>query len=128
MINYTCVFVAVFTPLGFVRLFGVVGGVLVKPQFLRDLNEEYYVYSFEEDTIRRRINNAVSTGNFQPYANTYRVGFLLAIIDSFVFIPGIKISKQWILITYLFASQGYLTPRRVCIEAALASYNTTCAA
>ncbi|KAH9634531.1 hypothetical protein HF086_016619 [Spodoptera exigua] len=51
-----------FTPLGFVRLFGVVGGVLVKPQFLRDLNEEYYVYSFEEDTIRRRINNAVSTG------------------------------------------------------------------
>lgn len=56
-------FVAVFTPLGFVRLFGVVGGVLVKPQFLRDLNEEYYMYSFEEDTIRRRINNALSTGD-----------------------------------------------------------------
>lgn len=65
---YSCVsfvgvlMLLVFTPLGFVRLFGVVGGVLVKPQFLRDLNEEYYVYSFEEDTIRRRINNAVSTG------------------------------------------------------------------
>ncbi|CAH0729243.1 unnamed protein product, partial [Brenthis ino] len=53
---------AVFTPLGFVRLFGVVGGVLVKPQFLRDLNEEYYVYSFEENTIRRRINNSLATG------------------------------------------------------------------
>ncbi|CAH4035678.1 unnamed protein product [Pieris brassicae] len=51
-----------FTPLGFVRLFGVVGAVLVKPQFLRDLNEEYYVYSFEEDTIRRRIDNSASTG------------------------------------------------------------------
>ncbi|KAJ8727404.1 hypothetical protein PYW07_001523 [Mythimna separata] len=65
---YSCVsfvgvlMLLVFTPLGFVRLFGVVGGVLVKPQFLRDLNEEYYVYSFEEETIRRRINNAVSTG------------------------------------------------------------------
>ncbi|CAH2071706.1 unnamed protein product, partial [Iphiclides podalirius] len=51
-----------FTPLGFVRLFSVVGGVLVKPQFLRDLNEEYYVYSFEEETIRRRINTSVATG------------------------------------------------------------------
>ncbi|KAJ0178951.1 hypothetical protein K1T71_005726 [Dendrolimus kikuchii] len=65
---YSCVsfvgvlMLLVFTPLGFVRLFGVVGGVLVKPQFLRDLNEEYYMYSFEEETIRRRINNAVATG------------------------------------------------------------------
>lgn len=52
----------VFTPLGFVRLFGVVGGVLVKPQFLRDLNEEYYVYSCEEETLRRRLRNATATG------------------------------------------------------------------
>ncbi|XP_045447019.1 protein Lilipod [Melitaea cinxia] len=65
---YSCVsfvgvlMLLVFTPLGFVRLFGVVGGVLVKPQFLRDLNEEYYVYSFEEETIRRRINTSLSTG------------------------------------------------------------------
>lgn len=65
---YSCVsfvgvlMLLVFTPLGFVRLFGVVGGVLVKPQFLRDLNEEYYMYSFEEETIRRRIDNAVATG------------------------------------------------------------------
>ncbi|CAH2105358.1 unnamed protein product [Euphydryas editha] len=53
---------SVFTPLGFVRLFGVVGGVLVKPQFLRDLNEEFYVYSFEEETIRRRFNTSLATG------------------------------------------------------------------
>nr|XP_026492830.1 protein Lilipod isoform X2 [Vanessa tameamea] len=65
---YSCVsfvgvlMLLVFTPLGFVRLFGVVGGVLVKPQFLRDLNEEYYVYSFEEDTIRRRIETSLTTG------------------------------------------------------------------
>ncbi|XP_048479208.1 protein Lilipod isoform X2 [Plutella xylostella] len=65
---YSCVsfvgvlMLLVFTPLGFVRLFGVVGGVLVKPQFLRDLDEEYYVYSAEEDTLRRRLRNATSTG------------------------------------------------------------------
>ncbi|XP_050669818.1 protein Lilipod [Leptidea sinapis] len=65
---YSCVsfvgvlMLLVFTPLGFVRLFGVVGGVLVKPRFLRDLNEEYYVYSLEEDTLRRRINNSIATG------------------------------------------------------------------
>ncbi|XP_072939349.1 protein Lilipod [Epargyreus clarus] len=65
---YSCVsfvgvlMLLVFTPLGFVRLFGVVSAVLVKPQFLRDLNEEYYVYSFEEDTLRRRINNSLATG------------------------------------------------------------------
>ncbi|XP_047525733.1 protein Lilipod [Pieris napi] len=65
---YSCVsfvgvlMLLVFTPLGFVRLFGVVGAVLVKPQFLRDLNEEYYVYSLEEATIRRRIDNSAATG------------------------------------------------------------------
>lgn len=71
-----------FTPLGFIRLFGVVGGVLVKPQFLRDLNEEYYVYSFEEDTIRRRIHNAVSTGKFSVLSNasTQRCSNILAIV------------------------------------------------
>lgn len=59
-----CSLSPVFTPLGFVRLFGVVSAVLVKPQFLRDLNEEYYVYSFEEDTLKRRINNAVASGKY----------------------------------------------------------------
>ncbi|XP_041970408.1 protein Lilipod [Aricia agestis] len=65
---YSCVsfvgvlMLLVFTPLGFVRLFGVVSAVLVKPQFLRDLNEEYYVYSFEEDTLRRRIQTSIATG------------------------------------------------------------------
>ncbi|XP_049869733.1 protein Lilipod [Pectinophora gossypiella] len=65
---YSCVsfvgvlMLLVFTPLGFVRLFGVVSAVLVKPQFLRDLHEEYYVYSCEEETLRRRIQNAVATG------------------------------------------------------------------
>ncbi|KAI8424090.1 hypothetical protein MSG28_002698 [Choristoneura fumiferana] len=51
-----------FTPLGFVHLFGVVGGVLVKPQFLQDLDEVYYVCSVEEQTLKRRINTNVASG------------------------------------------------------------------
>jgi len=51
------------TPLGFVRLFDVVGQFLIKPQFLRDINEEYYACVFEEETLRRRLSHAKRTGN-----------------------------------------------------------------
>jgi hypothetical protein len=53
---------AVCTPLGFVRLFGVVGQFLVKPQFLRDLDEEFFVARLEEDCVRRRLYQATATG------------------------------------------------------------------
>ncbi|XP_057321034.1 protein Lilipod isoform X2 [Microplitis mediator] len=43
------------TPLGFVRLFEVVGSLLVKPQFLRNLDDEFLAYKLEEDSIRRRL-------------------------------------------------------------------------
>lgn len=43
------------TPLGFGRLFGVVSLFLVKPQFLRDLNEEFSVARLEEECLRRRL-------------------------------------------------------------------------
>lgn len=43
------------TPLGFGRLFGVVSLFLVKPQFLRDLNEEFSVAKLEEECLRRRL-------------------------------------------------------------------------
>ncbi|XP_077290951.1 LMBR1-like protein lilipod isoform X2 [Arctopsyche grandis] len=65
---YSCVsFIGVLmllvcTPLGFVRLFGVVGQILVKPQFLRDINEEFFAYSLEEQTVRRRLKLALNTG------------------------------------------------------------------
>ncbi|XP_057321035.1 protein Lilipod isoform X3 [Microplitis mediator] len=58
---YSCVsFVGVLillvcTPLGFVRLFEVVGSLLVKPQFLRNLDDEFLAYKLEEDSIRRRL-------------------------------------------------------------------------
>ncbi|XP_069687432.1 protein Lilipod isoform X2 [Periplaneta americana] len=50
------------TPLGFVRLFTVVGQFLVKPQFLRDLDEEFFVARLEEDCVRRRLVQATATG------------------------------------------------------------------
>ncbi|GAB0100221.1 Protein Lilipod [Sergentomyia squamirostris] len=43
------------TPLGFVRLFGVVGQVLVKPHLLRDVNDEYHAFNFEEASVRRKL-------------------------------------------------------------------------
>ncbi|KAL5273633.1 LMBR1L family protein [Megaselia abdita] len=45
------------TPFGFVRLFGVVGNVLVKPHLLRDVNEEYTVFNFEEASVKRKLAN-----------------------------------------------------------------------
>ncbi len=42
------------TPLGFARLFTVVGQFLVKPQFLRDIEEEFHVASLEQQCLKRR--------------------------------------------------------------------------
>ncbi|XP_053959688.1 protein Lilipod isoform X1 [Anastrepha ludens] len=60
---YSCVsflgvlLLLVCTPLGFVRLFGVVGQVLVKPHLLRDVNEEYQVYYMEIASVKRKLAN-----------------------------------------------------------------------
>lgn len=50
-------FVTVCTPLGFVRLFGVVGQVLVKPQLMRDVDEKYHAFYLEEASVKRKIDN-----------------------------------------------------------------------
>nr|XP_029725484.1 protein Lilipod [Aedes albopictus] len=61
---YSCVsflgvlLLLVCTPMGFVRLFGVVGQVLVKPNLLRDVNEEFHAFNLEEATVRRKLANA----------------------------------------------------------------------
>uniref|UniRef100_A0A336MNJ6 CSON004217 protein n=1 Tax=Culicoides sonorensis TaxID=179676 RepID=A0A336MNJ6_CULSO len=58
---YSCVsfsgvlLLLVFTPLGFVRLFGVIGQVLVKPHLMREVNDEYYAFNFEEASIKRKL-------------------------------------------------------------------------
>lgn len=43
--------------MGFIRLFVVVGQVLVKPHLLRDVNEEYYASFLEEASVLRKIEN-----------------------------------------------------------------------
>lgn len=48
-------FLPVCTPLGFVRLFGVVGQVLVKPHLLRDVDSEFDAFNMEEASVRRKL-------------------------------------------------------------------------
>ena len=43
------------TPLGFARLFTVLGQIIVRPNFLSDVNDEYYAVVFEESCIRERL-------------------------------------------------------------------------
>ncbi len=58
---YSCVsFVGVLllllcTPLGFARLFALVGDLVIKPNFMRNLDEEFYTAKFEEDCLRQRL-------------------------------------------------------------------------
>jgi hypothetical protein len=52
------------TPLGFVRLFDVVSQFLIKPQFLRDINEEFYACALEEECLRRRLKHVQNTGKY----------------------------------------------------------------
>ncbi|KAH8384092.1 hypothetical protein KR009_012100 [Drosophila setifemur] len=45
------------TPYGFVRLFGVVNQVLVRPMLLRDVNEEFSAFYMEEASVKRKLQN-----------------------------------------------------------------------
>lgn len=63
MLFYFYYLLAVCTPLGFVRLFGVVGQVLVKPHLLRDVNDEYHSFNMEEAALKRKLKQKLS-GNY----------------------------------------------------------------
>lgn len=52
---YPSLLLPVCTPLGFVRLFGVVGQVLVKPHLLRDVDSEFDAFNMEEASVRRKL-------------------------------------------------------------------------
>lgn len=64
-------FLSVCTPLGFVRLFGVVGQVLVKPHLLRDVDEEYHAFYLEEASVKRKLENAEKSVYNGKSANHY---------------------------------------------------------
>ena len=46
------------TPLGFARLFSLLGQVIVKPSFMTDVNDEYYAVLFEESCMRHRLHTS----------------------------------------------------------------------
>lgn len=60
------------TPMGFIRLFGVMGQVLVKPNLMRDVNEEYQAFNLEEATVLRKIasnKNKMNSNSFFRESN-----------------------------------------------------------
>lgn len=58
-------FLPVCTPIGFIRLFSVIGQVLVKPTLLRDVNEEFQAYNLEEASVKRKLESNKSK-NYSP--------------------------------------------------------------
>ncbi|KAJ6641656.1 Protein Lilipod, partial [Pseudolycoriella hygida] len=59
------------TPFGFVKLFGVVGQVLVKPHLLRDVDEEFQTFNLEEAFIRRKIENSYNCATDHSHGSLY---------------------------------------------------------
>lgn len=54
------------TPVGFARMFTVLGQYVVKPQFLRDLDDEITAIKLEEESLKRKMNgyhNGVTISN-----------------------------------------------------------------
>ncbi|XP_013413877.2 limb region 1 protein homolog [Lingula anatina] len=65
-----CLALLICTPVGFARLFTVMGQLVVKPQFLRDIAEELYTTQLEEDDLKRKIKQRVTTtSNGRTIAN-----------------------------------------------------------
>jgi len=68
---YSCVsffgvmFLLVCTPVGIARLFTVLGELVVKPRFLRNIQEEYDLSVMEEMHLQRRIETALRNINDQ---------------------------------------------------------------
>jgi len=62
-------FLLVCTPVGIARLFTVLGELVVKPRFLRNIQEEYDTTVFEEMHLQRRIEYALRNINRKHPSN-----------------------------------------------------------
>ncbi|KAL9967979.1 hypothetical protein ACROYT_G026301 [Oculina patagonica] len=51
-----CLMLLLCTPVGFARMFTVLGQYVVKPQFLRDLDDEITAIKLEEESLKRKMN------------------------------------------------------------------------
>lgn len=49
------------TPLGFARLFTIVGDLVIKPTLSRNLDEEFYSAKFEEDNLAKKVHTYKSS-------------------------------------------------------------------
>lgn len=50
------------TPLGFARLFTIVGDSVVKPTFMRNLDDEYFIAKFDEDCLKSKVERFHKSG------------------------------------------------------------------
>jgi len=51
------------TPLGFARLFTIVGDLVIKPNWSRNLDEDFYSAKFEEDNLAKKVAHCKSATN-----------------------------------------------------------------
>merc|ERR1712062_700962 len=56
------------TPLGFARLFTIVGDLVIKPNWSRNLDEEFYSAKFEEDNLAKK-SGSLQICNQSHYAH-----------------------------------------------------------
>eukprot|EP00096_Caligus_rogercresseyi_P008507 TRINITY_DN2742_c0_g1_i1.p1 TRINITY_DN2742_c0_g1~~TRINITY_DN2742_c0_g1_i1.p1 ORF type:complete len:533 (-),score=141.85 TRINITY_DN2742_c0_g1_i1:1111-2709(-) len=56
------------TPIGFARLFTIVGDLVIKPTFMRNLEEEFYQAKFEEDSLRHKLDAHMQQLKLPPHA------------------------------------------------------------
>lgn len=92
---YSCVsFIGVLlllicTPLGFARLFTIVGDLVIKPNWSRNLDEEFYSAKFEEDNLVKKVKTCKSASNHilltpvsSPHGKILRNGEILAYYEQ----------------------------------------------
>eukprot|EP00094_Tigriopus_californicus_P006064 TCALIF_05840-PA protein Name:"Similar to Lmbr1l Protein LMBR1L (Mus musculus)" AED:0.04 eAED:0.04 QI:473/0.83/0.71/1/1/0.85/7/573/566 len=62
------------TPLGFARLFTVVGDLVVRPTFMRNQDDDYFATKFEEESLKAKVANCKDKNFLQitPITNEER--------------------------------------------------------
>jgi len=77
------------TPLGFARLFTIVGDLVIKPNWSRNLDEEFYSAKFEEDNLAKKVqfcksetNHILLTPVSSPQGKMLRNGEILAYYEQ----------------------------------------------
>lgn len=62
------------TPLGFARIFTVVGDLVVRPTFMRNQEDEYFAAKFEEESLKAKVANCEAKNFLQitPITNAER--------------------------------------------------------